>query len=313
LQLLESVQGHRSYEMNAANGSVIARFKRRAFASRQGAPATRLAVGTMLLALLSFCFCGCQSVSMTGTSSTPTTPQNPDATGNWQITFKASGGSTLFPDATGFIMENITDTGTTKFLTAELTATSTAGCFQGTNAIFGTGAVSGTGLTINSASINGQYINIASTLDATSTHFTGTYAVTGGCATGASGAVSAVQFAALTGTYSGTVTGSSPAQTIKLQLTQNGQGNGNGEFQVVGSVAVTGFSCFQSGSLSSGSGFVTGASAQLNFDTNDLTGAQLDLVGTFDPAADTVTLTSINVSSGACAGSFGTATLTRGP
>ena len=312
MKLLESVRCHGLCETNVAKGSGIAGLNWRAFAARQGVSATRSAAWAILLALLSLCFCGCESVSVTGTTSTPTTPQNSDATGNWQITFKSSGGPTLFPYATGFIMENITDTGTTKFLTAELTATSAAGCFQGTYAIFGTGAVNGTELTINSASINGQYVNIASTLDATSTHFTGTYAVTGGCATGASGAVSAVQYAALTGTYSGTVTGSSPAQTIKLQLTQNGQGNGNGEFQVAGSAAVTGFSCFQNGTLSAGSSFVTGPSAQLNFVTNDVTGAQLDLVGTFDPAADTVTLTSINVSSGACAGSLGTATLTRG-
>jgi len=256
------------------------------------------------------CFCGCQSSSVVSTP--PSTPQNPDASGNWEITFQSESGSALFPDATGYIKENITDSGSTKFLTGELTATSTSGCFIGTNAIFATGAVDGTELTLGSASVNGQYIATASTLDATSTHFKGTYQVTGGCANGASGTISAAQYAPLTGTYSGTIAGSKPTQTIQLQLSQYGEGNGNGEFLVTGSAVLTGFSCFQSGTLSAPNGFVTGPSAQLNLLTDDVGGAQLNLTGTFDAAADTLTLTSIDVTSGGCAGSLGTATLPRG-
>jgi len=54
---------------------------------------------------------------------------------------------------------------------------------------------------------------------------------------------------------------------------------------------------------------VTGNSLQLPFSTTDPSQAQLVLQGTFDATADTVTLSSIQITSGTCAGSYGTATL----
>jgi len=257
---------------------------------------------SVVLACLTAFLCGCQPSSG---------PVNPNVSGNWQISFTPTSGSALFPDASGYIKEDITDNGASKFTTAELTETSSAECFVGGNAIFATGTIKGTEMTLDSASVNGQSVEIYSTLNASSTQFTGTYQVAGGCANGSAGSVSGTEYAPLTGTYSGSVTGSNPAQTIQLQLTQNGEGNGNGDFLVAGTLLATGFSCFNSGTITVPNGFVSGSSAQLDIVTNDASDAQLILKGNLDQAAGTLTLSTINVTSGACAGLYGTATLTR--
>jgi hypothetical protein len=272
------------------------RFPRKSLASLAGL--TCLAIG----------LCGCQTVSFNGGGGSG--PPNPNTSGNWQINFTPKTGPALFPYASGYILENITDSGSTKFTTAELTATAASGCFVGENGIFATGSVDGTDLALGSASVNGQFLNMNSTLNADSTEFTGTYSVTGGCGNGYSGTIAAQLYAPLTGTYSGTISGSSPAQTIELQITQNGLGNGNGDFLVTGSLVATGF-CFAGGSIVIPNSFVSGSAATLNFQINDASGAEVMIKGTLDVAADTLTVSSIDVSSEICGGSYGAVVLTR--
>lgn len=250
---------------------------------------------------------GCRNISSSGGN---TGPVNPDLTGNWQITFAPTAGPALFPNASGFLMESITDSSSTKEVSAELRAVGASGCFFGVNPLFGTGQVAGTDLGIKTASTDGQYIQLSGTLNATSDQFTGSYNVSGGCASGDAGTVSGQRYTALTGTYSGPIA-STPMQTLSFDLLQNGLGNGNGQFVVTGTLNATGFSCFQTGTMGAADGDVSGNSFNLTFATNDASGANLSVAGTFDPAASTLTLDSVSVDKGVCAGSYGSATLTK--
>ena len=272
----------------------------------------RTLLPAVLLSLI--CLSGCGGTigtPVTGGTTPPPVPSNPNATGNWQINFTPTAGSALFPFLSGYIQDNVTDATDVKFTTAELTLQPTTGCFAGLNSIFSTGSIDGAKLSLSSASNNGQFLDIAATLDSTSTHLTGTYKVNEGCANGAQGTVTGDAYASLTGTYVGSVDGSSPAKTFQLTLNQNAQGNGDGTFLVTGPAVLTGFACFTTGGFPAPASFVTGSLAQLSLTTSDPSGAKVNLTGTFDTAADTLQLSSIVVTSGSCAGSYGTATLKR--
>jgi hypothetical protein len=178
------------------------------------------------------------------------------------------------------------------------------------NPIGGAGQIQGTQMSFSSFSVNGQFLSIEGTINAAGNSFTGTYQITGGCAGGATGTVSGTQYAALTGTYSGSRSGTA-GSTIQLTLSQNQQGNGNGVFLITGSAQFTGFGCFTAGTLSADSGIITGSDVQLAFSATGESGTQIVLTGTIDTAADKFTVSSIQVNGGSCAGSYGTATLTR--
>jgi hypothetical protein len=242
-----------------------------------------------------------------GGSGTPTT----SATGNWQISLTPVAGKTLFPYMSGYIQEDASNGGSANYTNGEFVAETLTGCYTGSNAISGQGQIEGNQLSFLSFSTNGQFLDIYATLDASATTFNGTYGVTGGCAGGAAGTVTATKYASFTGTYSGSIDGKEPAQTIQVTVSQNNQGNGNGYFQVSGSAQFTGFSCFTSGTLSSTSGQISGSATQLTFVTPDSGGTKVTLEGNIDTGAQTLTLSSINVSGGSCSGSYGTATLTR--
>ena len=139
---------------------------------------------------------------------------------------------------------------------------------------------------------------------------TGTYQIHGGCADSAAGTISGFRVSPVTGTYSGSFTGMSQSGTLQLTLNQNSYGNGNGYFEFSGSANLTGISCFKSGTIVAQSSLVTGTSVQLTLSTADPTGAQLIMQGSVDAAAHTLALSSIQVTSGACIGQYGTSTLT---
>jgi hypothetical protein len=140
--------------------------------------------------------------------------------------------------------------------------------------------------------------------------FSGTYSITGGCADGATGTASGTQYAALQGTYSGSIDGNSPPETLNLNVAQYTQGTGDGAFLTSGTATFSGISCFSQGTLAAQNGTVIGNVVNLTFNTNDPGGAQLNVVGTIDTAAKTLTLTTIQVNGGSCPGSLGTAALT---
>ncbi len=267
----------------------------------------RLTLATFSLGLASTILSGCATISSPSTTA-PAGPANPSASGNWQFNLTPTSGGALFPFISGYVQENVSDASSSKFTLAELTADGTNHCFVGVNPIFATGSVSGAAFVLNSASINGQFLNINGTLNADSTQFTGSYSVQSGCASTSTGKVSGQQYALFTGTYKGS-TSATPTQLLTLSLTQTPSGNGNGQFEIYGTLEAAGFSCFTTGTLAASDGEISGSNVQLTFATDDPAKATLTISGTINPGATFFNANSINVNGGSCAGSFGPALL----
>lgn len=229
--------------------------------------------------------------------------------GNWEIQTTPTSQPTPFTALAGFINEQGQDPGVDDLTTAAFQATP-GECYMDAVVLPMKGATLSSGLLLQSFSVNGQVLTINAKKDSTATHLSGTYSISGGCADGAAGTIAGTEYQNIKGSYSGSVTGKSPAETLTLNLAQYEQGSGDGAFLVSGTAKFSGIACFSSGTLASQNGSVVGSAVALMFSTNDPAGAQLTLTGTIDQAADTLTLNSIEVSGGSCPGTIGTATLT---
>jgi hypothetical protein len=255
------------------------------------------------------CAAGCSTAGFTnGGSGTPPTT-NPNLTGNWQIQITPTTGGSLFQSLSGFIYEEAGTAGTQQFTTSAFQIQAPTTCYLASQTIPSKGYSTGAVLSLRSFSVNGQFMVVNANIDSIGDNLTGTYVIDGGCANTATGTFTGVRYAQLTGTYSGPIDGTNMTKTLQLSITQYVQGNGDGIFLATGSATFTGFPCFMTGTLPDTGGLISGSSARLTFNTPDPSGAQIVLVGTFDPTADTLTLTSINITSGSCEGSYGTATL----
>lgn len=262
---------------------------------------------------------GCVKNGGGGTKPTPT-PVNPAdydyLSGNWEIQATPATGTTApFTALGGYIYEQGNNPGVDDLTQAALQAQSPSSCYA--NASYDTavtvpltGSTQGADIRLASFAVNNQVLTIIGTKNSTATAFTGTYSVAGGCANGASGTVTGTEYDALTGTYTGSVTGNS-GETMSLKLSQYSDGTGDGVFLVSGSATFTGFPCFTTGNLAAQNGGVAGSAVALTFTTNDAKGAQAVLTGTINPSAETLTINSITVTGGSCPGSIGAATLQK--
>jgi hypothetical protein len=258
------------------------------------------------------CLAGCaKSGGGNGNGSNP--PPSVSVSGNWEIQATQTKGTAPFSSLAGFINDQGNSTTGSNFTTAALQATQsqTSLCYGSGAVIPLEGALQGGQLGLTSFSVDGQFLTLTAMEDSTGTHLTGTYSISGGCADGVKGTITGTEYAVLTGTYSGSVTGSSPARTIVLTLSQIPQGSGDGIFLVTGSAVFGGFNCFTNGTLPNSTSYVIGSFVSLTLNTDDANGAQVVMTGTIDSAADTFTVNSIAVNGGNCAGSLGAATLTR--
>lgn len=228
--------------------------------------------------------------------------------GNWQIQFTPTNSPAPISSLAGYLHEE--GQGSSQFLTAALQA-QTSGCFVDASTVPMYGGVSGNFLGLTSFGIDGQTLSIDVTANAGGNQFSGDYSIAGGCADGAKGTATGTQYASLTGTYAGSVTGSSPSETLALSLSQAAEGTGTGTFPLSGEVTFSGITCFSQGTLDSQNGSVIGNSVTMLFTTNDTQGAEVQIAGTVDAAASTLTLSSIQIVGGSCSGSLGSATLLR--
>ncbi len=200
-------------------------------------------------------------------------------------------------------------TGDNEFTTAAFQAQA-SGCFTDATTVPMYGTTTGMDVNLASFAIEDQTLSVNVQANTGGNQFSGNYSIAGGCADGVSGTVTGVEYASLGGTYTGSITGSSPAVTLSLSLSQDAAGTGLGTFPLSGSATFSGISCFTQGTLDSQNGSVIGDSVTMDFTTNSQ-GAEVQMTGTFDPAASTLTLSSIQISGGSCSGTLGTATLLR--
>lgn len=265
-------------------------------------------MAALTLTITGMVLAGCTKGGGGGSGGSGSTGNSPlPASGNWvfQVTPKSS--PTPFTSLAGFINEE--GQGSNQFVTAALQA-QTGACYTDAGIIPMYGGTSGSGLSLISFSVDSQVLSLDGDVASDGKSFTGKYSITGGCADGASGTATGTEYAAVNGTYSGSIDGSSPPETLNLTVAQYTQGTGDGAFLTSGTATFGGIGCFSQGTLAAQNGTVIGNAVNLTFNTNDPGGAQLNLVGTIDTAAQTLTLATIQVNGGSCPGSLGTAVLT---
>ncbi len=250
---------------------------------------------------------GCTHPATTGSSSGSGSSDYVFITGNWQFTATAKSGTAPFTMLSGFVNESSNEPGVNDFTTASFQVHSST-CYSGSSNLFLSGAVTGTHVGLSSFPVEDQVLTISASKDATATHISGNYSVVGGCADGATGTIVGELYAPMDGTYLGTSTGVL-ASTLQLTLSQYVQGTANGTTLVSGSALFQGISCFTKGTLSAPNGSVSGDQVNFIFTTNEPTSSTVTMSGTVDPAAQTIFLTSIEVTGGNCSGAIGATTL----
>jgi hypothetical protein len=256
-----------------------------------------------LAALLILTGCGYSGFPLTG--ATP--PVQPGDIGNWQVTAVSTAGTSPFSALAGWIDEPKSTSGASVVTQSVFQATpDKSACYSASTTLPSEGTLVGTALVLNGFSVNGQYLTINATQDATATHFNGTYAVRGGCAGGAAGTVTGTRYDALTGTYQGTLAGGA---SITLISTQDEYPNGSGYFPISGTANITGSSCLTSATIDENTSYVIGSAVSLALVSPS--GLRLTIAGTFSTDATSVTVTSAVVSGGSCSGTFGAGTLQR--
>lgn len=228
-------------------------------------------------------------------------------TGNWEFTTVPTAGSAQFGLFAGFINEASVNPGVDDPVTASLQIEEPPTCFLGTVVVPFDGDLKVANLGLVSFTDISQFVSIAATKDTTASHLVGTYSVGGGCASGSQGTLSGTKYAPLQGMYSGSIVGATSANVLTLTLFRSLSGNGDGTSNVTGTGTISGVPCFTSATLQPGNGRVLGSKANLLFTTSEPGGSQLSVIGTFNPAADLITATSITVRGGACSGTLGTA------
>jgi hypothetical protein len=208
------------------------------------------------------------------TSAPPTTPipKLLEVAGGWQFTTTSTVGM-----SSSTISGSITQLGNSLTGGAHVQGSN---CFDPMASNVLTGTISGNNMSLDLASPDGQLIALTGTVAANV--LTGTYAITGGCADGDKGNVSALQVPSITGSLSGTLTPSTGAPIdIDFFLTQ-GSASSDGSFGVTGNGSLTG-ACFKAGTIVSGTfpipSYILGTSLALHIDTGNGT---LDFLGTAD-------------------------------
>lgn len=264
-----------------------------------------------LLSIIAFgSLSGCGGIVGTSLSPSPTQPTQPannDVTGNWQIAATTTSGTQPFSSLTGSMVQTAQASGAST-VTSIVQAANPSSCYLGQTTIPSDGTFSGTSLSLTSFSVGGQYLGITGT-STTGSDLAGTFTITGGCANGVKGTLSGTKIASMTGTYNGT--SSAASQAVMLTLTQDATADGFGYFHVQGSATFQGISCFSGGTLQSTQSTITGQQVSLVISTNGVSAATVTATGVLSPSANTLTLSSLQVTSGSCAGSQGTATLSR--
>ena len=303
---MEEVRGSKVPRLQHSFGERDAAIRERQPAS-SGSIAAGVFRGSMFLAM-TLALTGCS------TSGYPLTGGTPPAgytflTGNWVFQASPTAKQAPFTALDGYVDEQPGDVGVNDLTTAALQAQQPSSCYTGAALIPLQGALQAASLGLRSFSVNGQFVTIAATKDATASHLVGTYTISGGCADGAQGTLTGTRYGELTGTYSGTVPGSNPAKSIQLIISQNVNGSGEGLFLETGSALFTGFACFTKGTIANGSGSIVGNNVTLNVETDDASGATLLLTGTINTAADSISITDATVTGGSCAGQVGAVSL----
>jgi hypothetical protein len=131
----------------------------------------------------------------------------------------------------------------------------------------------------------------------------------GSCASLGTATVTATDYSAINGTYTGTfVDSSNDSIPVSALLEQTSQPDLNGQFSLSGTATFPGTTCFVN-QPSVTTSLVTGSSLAMTY-TDAASSTTLTAVGTFNTQATQLTITNWSISGGACNGESGTGSLT---
>ncbi len=222
------------------------------------------------------------------------------APGNWQVTAS----SALTNNATTLMGGYLNQSGNNiagAFHVFDLQ------CFDPTTDVVLNGSVAGEKATIVSSAAGGQTISF--TVSAASpSALTGSYAITGGCAAGEKGSLTAVLVPSITGSWKGTLASTSGAAVrVSAVLTQTAA-DAHGLFHVSGNLTFTGSPCFTSASVDSG--FLAGEVAGISATADD--GSTLNFTANLgDPSSANSFAGQYTIAGGSCAGDHGSGSLVK--
>jgi hypothetical protein len=192
---------------------------------------------------------------------------------------------------------------------------SASACIAPTAAISVTGSANADNLvTLTGDNVAGGTLTITGTLAADGKSLSdATYTVTGGtCAFTAPAPVAFIQYASISGTYSGNFydadSSTVPVLTMTAQLTQSPASDTDGNFTLTGQANLGSNPCFTSPTAVASSQ-VTGGSFTMTYaDAN--TGNSVTASGTFSPDGSTLTITGWQLT-GSCGPDSGTGLMTK--
>lgn len=253
----------------------------------------------VLLVVLCWAPSGCGGGG-NGSTGSPGVNNTASLSGNWQLTSN----STVALGATGNISASLATSGTTVTGIAHISSP----CYAYITDVPLSGQIKGDGtFTVSSGSVNSQILTITGTSLGSSIS-NGAYSIVGGCGAGDKGTVSGYTLAALTGTYSGTIsTGSGSSVSVVAHLTQSTTANSSsGFYTATGSATFIGSYCSTEGTVASSS-LVLGNEFLIDVTTPGPSPSTVTMAGIFDAAAKAMT---VQVYYGGVCGGSGTGTLT---
>lgn len=255
---------------------------------------------TSLLAILPL-LSGCAVNSATGSA----TPLPALSTGNWQFSSSAAAAARM-PSLSGEL------SGTSAAISGLLHTQLGSACVTPATVLEVSGAAKSTGALTLTGPLAGGTLTISGTLAADGKSLTdATYTVAGGACAFAQPAIATAQaYTPVNGTYLGTFSDQNgPLITVTAQLAQSDLSNTSGNFTLNGSGSFGTNPCFTSPVPVSNTQ-VTGGNFSMTY-ADATTGNQVTASGTFSPDAQTLTVTSWQLT-GSCGPDRGVpSTMTR--
>jgi hypothetical protein len=226
--------------------------------------------------------------------------------GNWYV----EATSLVSAGQKSYILGGLVQTGTTISGTMHIDNSNCYDLFND-NVPF-SGSVSGSTVTLTSASVTSQVIKVTGTITSASA-LTGTYTITGGCANGDHGSITAMHVPPISGTWKATEVSGSTTITTTVNITQQSTANPDGSFNLTGTVTFTNSPCATTGTINTVS-FTAGDVVAVAVDTNEVGGGhgQLVFFGYLGiPASQTAISGAYQYASGVCNGSTGNLNFTK--